>query len=69
MKSLIGYDDHDPTKSRGPAYSMKFRHPQIYKFVPPAPYKIQDGLTHKGPYSSPAQTMQFKPRSLSKFKK
>ncbi|KAL7293722.1 outer dense fiber protein 3-like [Trichogramma pretiosum] len=60
LKNLIGFDDHDPSKHREPAYTMKFRHKQKIHLVVPGPYSVDQKFTQHGPYKPPAYTMAFK---------
>ncbi|KAJ8679152.1 hypothetical protein QAD02_014939 [Eretmocerus hayati] len=60
LGTLIGFDDHDPTKHREPAYTMKFRHKPKLRSTGPGPYPVNNRLTHRGLEIPPAYTMVFK---------
>ena len=62
LPPLVGYNNHDSTKTRGPAYSLGLKLKsslQVHNARIPGPqYLIKTGLTAKGPYSSPAYTLR-----------
>jgi hypothetical protein len=66
LKTLIGFDDHDPSKHRSPAYTMKFTPKAKVRSVGPGPYPITAHLTHRGLELSPAYTIVFKPHEKRK---
>ncbi|XP_011493948.1 PREDICTED: outer dense fiber protein 3-like [Ceratosolen solmsi marchali] len=68
LKTLIGFDDHDPTKYRNPAYTMKFLLKNKVRSTGPGPYPITAHLTNHGLEMSPAYTIVFKPHEKFKDK-
>ncbi|XP_012280229.1 outer dense fiber protein 3 [Orussus abietinus] len=63
LKTLVGYVDHDPSKHRNPAYSMRFRPSRAEYSVGPGPRYKTDNLTNHGPQRSPAFTIGSKPHT------
>ncbi|XP_014216148.1 outer dense fiber protein 3-like [Copidosoma floridanum] len=60
LKTLTGFDDHDPSKRRYPAYSLKFRGKKKIALTGPGPYPVTGKMTHHGLESSPAYTIASK---------
>lgn len=66
LKTLIGFDDHDPSRFRYPAYSMRIRPKAKLVSTGPGPYPVPGNFTRHGPEIPPAYTMVFKPKQTGK---
>lgn len=62
LPRLVGYNEHDYTRNRGPAYSLGLKLKSSLQVsnakIPGPQYLIKTGLTAKGPYSSPAYSLR-----------
>ncbi|XP_008210682.1 outer dense fiber protein 3-like isoform X1 [Nasonia vitripennis] len=61
LKSLTGYEDHDPSRRRSPAFSMKFRPKTKLQCTGPGPYSITHHMTNRGLEVPAAYSMAFRP--------
>ncbi|XP_027525675.1 outer dense fiber protein 3B [Corapipo altera] len=60
----VGYNQHDPTRSRAPAYTFGLRLPAEQENRSPGPqYLVRPGFTHRGKDGIPAHTICGRPRA------
>ncbi|XP_058789646.1 outer dense fiber protein 3-like [Phymastichus coffea] len=62
LKSLTGFENHDPSRYRYPAYSIRIKPKTKVVSTGPGPYPVPGYFTRYGPEIPPAYTMQFKPK-------
>lgn len=58
LPSLVGYNGHDPSRHRNPAYSMRIRTDGKSYILGPGPQYNIRSLTKFGPEKSPAYTIR-----------
>lgn len=64
LPTLIGYNGHDPSRRRNPAYSMQARTGLKTYVIGPGPHYNIRNLTKSGPDNPPAYTIRG--REISK---
>lgn len=58
LPTLIGYNSHDPSRHRSPAYSMRPRTDIKTYVIGPGPHYNIRNLTKSGPSNPPAYTIR-----------
>ena len=66
---MTGFHDHDVSRKRAPAFSLRLKTGLKPKNFGPGPYTIEQQWTHRGRYEAPKFTMASKPPSKGKFMK
>ena len=57
LPPTVGYEKHDATRKRNPAYSMGVKAPMDLKKPGPAPYNLRQNQTRFGNCYSPAYSI------------